>query len=269
MKRLFFLLLLLSTFCPSSFAQLTTKAGDEAPKITTSEYLINGLSKSKLKGKFLVLTICKNWDRPCFYNLPHLDSLRNEFSNDQLEFLILFRGSPELARKDIEGVQFDVSLAYDLYGATQIRYGDGETGLVGWPLTFLIDDQNIVRWQGGGSDLTVETFQNFIDGKHPVIDLSSKYVPLEPDAYLFEPMSPKELFDYHESDSIGSFVLAWEVDNSLGPLPLDFMSSTWSHNMSMGFHAPKTLENIFQNFFPKKRSPGFKRPQRHHNQLVF
>lgn len=207
-------------------AQLTTKAGDEAPKITISESLLNGISKSKLKDKFLVFTLCKSWDQPCFNNLPYLDSLRSVLSNDQVVFLILFRGNPEPARKDVEGDNFNISLATDLYGATQIRYGDGETGLVGWPLTFLIDDQNVVHWQGGGGDLTTEALERFVNGQHPVIDLSSKYVPLEPDAYLFEPMSPKELFDYAESDSVSSFVLAWEIDYSFGELPRDFASST-------------------------------------------
>lgn len=243
----FALLLFLWFLSPSLSAQLTLKAGDEAPRITPTEYLMNGLKKSDLKGKFLLLTLCKTWDLPCFYNLPHLDSLRTAFSNDDLAYLVLFRGKTEMALKETEGKSFGVSLATDLYGNTQISYGDGATGLVGWPLTFLIDDENIVRWQGGSDDLTVEALTRFINRDHPVIDPAEKYVPLDPEDFLFEAMTPEDLIKLHEQDSVASFVRAW--DGSAGIEV--YSTSFYSH--AFGLLEIVTLEDVYQALFPDKR----------------
>lgn len=245
----FSLLLLLWLLGPTLSAQLTLTVGDEAPLITPSEYLMNGIKKSDLKGKFIVLTLCKSWDQPCFNDVVVQDSLRAAYPNGKVEFLTLFRGSPEYAKNDIEGKNLGIPLATDLYGKTQILYGDGETGLVGWPLTFLIDDQNIVRWQDDGDNLTVEALDRFVKGQHPIIDLSGKYVPLDPDDFLFEPMTTKELAQLFEADSVASFVRVWDKDEFLD----DKFMSVYSLSYNMGAIGPSTLEDIFQRLFPKKR----------------
>ncbi|MFK8161692.1 MAG: TlpA family protein disulfide reductase, partial [Lewinella sp.] len=245
----FALLLLLWLLSPSIFAQITLKVGDEAPKITPTEYLFNGVSKSKLKDKSLVLTLCKSWDLPCLDCLTQLDSLRTAFPNDQVVFLNLFRGNTELARKDTENSNFKNPLATDLSGATQIRYGDGEAGLVSWPLTILIDDQNVVRWQGYGGHLTVEALVRFIQGQYPVIDLTSKYVPLDPESFLFEPMTADDIAKLWEEDSVASFVRGWDQDD----FAEDFYNSLYSTNHEFCAYGPETLENIFQELFPEKR----------------
>lgn len=242
-------LILLWLSCQTLSAQLTTMVGDEAPRITPTEYLMNGLKKSDLKGKFLALTLCKSWDQPCFNDLPHLDSLRTAFPNDEMVYLTLFRGETEMAVRDTKGKNFGVSLATDLYGNTQISYGDGETGLVGWPLTFLIDDENTVRWQGDGDDLTVEVLARFLAEEHPVIDLNKKYVPLDPGDFLFEPMTLTEVSDLWQADSVASFVRVWDK--------ADFSEtsfrSMYSHSLDFGAYGPATLEEIFQQLFPRKR----------------
>jgi hypothetical protein len=242
-------LLLMWLFCPSLFAQLTLKVGDEAPRITPTEYLMNGLKRSDLKDKFLVLTLCKSWDQPCLSGMVFQDSLRTAFPNEKLVFLTLFRGNTEYAKNDVEGKDFGIPLATDLYGKTQILYGDGETGLVGWPLTFLIDDQNIVRWQDDGDDLTVEALDRFVNGQYPVIDLSDKYVPLSPEDFLFEPMTTEDLFQLDQADSVSSFVRVWDKDEFMDN---DF-SSLYSLSYNAGAIGPATLEKIFQELFPRKR----------------
>lgn len=246
--KYFWLIILLFSVLPIS-AQITLKAGDEAPEITPTEYLLNQLSKTKLKDKFLVLTLCKSWDQPCFSSLPHLDSLRIALPDDKLAFLSVFRDEAEAALKDIEGSNFNISLATDLYGKTQTRYGDGETGLVSWPLTFLIDDHNVVRWQGSCDDLTVEALERFTNGQHPVIDLTRKYVPLAPEDFLFEPMTMEEVAKLWEADSVDSFVRVWDQDFIDEKLYIDIFSADYS----FGSHGPATLEDIFQKLFPKKR----------------
>lgn len=245
--RRFIPFLLLCLLCPPLSAQLTIMIGDEAPPITPTEYLENRLKKSDLKGRLLVLTLCKSWDQPCFNGLSFQDSLRTTYPSENLVFLGLFRGNPEQALKDVTGKNFNIALANDLYGKTQISYGDGETGLVGWPLTLLIDDQNIVRWQGDGDDLTAEALGRFVERQHPIIDLSNKYVPLDPADFLFEPMTLKDLGKLYEQDSVGSFVRAWDKDEFIE----DRYMSMYSHDM--GAIGPMTLEDLFHHLFPRKR----------------
>ncbi len=242
-------LLLIGFACSSLSAQITLKVGDAAPKITPTEYLLNRTSKSNLKDKFLVLTLCKSWDQPCFNELPLLDSLQNTFAHDQVVFLSLFRGNPEAVQKQLEGKNFNLSLATDLNGATQIRYGDGETGLVGWPLTFLIDDQNVVRWQGDAEDLTVEALERFVEGQHPVNDLTGKYVPLAPDDFLFDPMTMKDIGTLWEADSVASFVRVWEWEDMFEGR----YGAMHFKNFGIGAIGPARLEDIFQELFPQKR----------------
>jgi len=160
-------LLLIGFACSSLSAQITLKVGDAAPKITPTEYLLNRTSKSNLKDKFLVLTLCKSWDQPCFNELPLLDSLQNTFAHDQVVFLSLFRGNPEAVQKQLEGKE----------------------------------------------DLTVEALERFVEGQHPVNDLTGKYVPLAPDDFLFDPMTMKDIGTLWEADSVASFVRVWEWED--------------------------------------------------------
>ena len=248
MLRLTSLLFLLS-LCPVLSAQLTLAVGDEAPRITPTEYLTDRLSKSDLKDKFLVLTLCKSWDQPCFNDVLIQDSLRAAYPNEDVVFLVLFRGKPDYARADIEGKNLDIPLATDLYGKTQVLYGDGETGLLSWPVTYLIDDQNIVRWHDDGDELTVEAIDNFANGREPILDFSDRYVPLSPEDFLFEPMTTHDVADMHIADSVGSFLRVWDQDEFAEGM---FMSS-YSHSYDMGAVGPATLEDIFQMLFPKKR----------------
>ncbi|TXF90885.1 redoxin domain-containing protein [Neolewinella aurantiaca] len=228
-------------------AQLTTMTGDEAPPITPTEYLENRLKKSDLKDKFLVLTLCKTWDQPCFNDIVFQDSLRAAYPSEKVEFLTLFRGSTELALSDIKGKNLGIQLATDLYGKTQIHYGDGETGLISWPLTLLIDDQNTVRWQGNGDDLTAEALERFVNKEHPIIDISDKYVQLAPESFLFEPMTFKDLDQLYNQDSVDSFVRVWDKDDFLDTR----FFSVYSHDM--GAIGPMPLEDLFHHLFPRKR----------------
>ncbi|SEP86922.1 TlpA family protein disulfide reductase [Neolewinella agarilytica] len=223
--------------------------GDEAPPITPTEYLENRLKKSDLKDKFLVLTLCKTWDQPCFNDIVFQDSLRAAYPNEKVEFLTLFRGSTELAQSDIKGNNLGIPLATDLYGKTQIHYGDGETGLISWPLTLLIDDKNIVRWQGDGDDLNEEALERFVNREYPIIDLSEKYVPLAPESFLFEPMTCEELFKLEMEDSVSSFVRVWDKDEFSD----DMFMSTWSLSYNAGAIGPMSLEDLFHKLFPRKR----------------
>jgi hypothetical protein len=243
------ILLLLSLSCLTLSAQLTTMTGDEAPPITPTEYLMNGLKRSDLKDKFLVLTLCKTWDQPCFNDMVFQDSLRAAYPNEEVEFLTLFRGNTEFAQADIEDKNFGIPLATDLYGKTQVLYGDGETGLLAWPLTILIDDQNIVRWQENGDDLTTEALDRFVNGQQPIIDLSEKYVPLSPDDFLFEPMTIEDVAQLYEADSVDSFVRVWDKDDFAEKL----FGSLHFASHDVGTYGPATLEDIFQKLFPQKR----------------
>lgn len=249
----FTLLLALLFSCPL-IAQTNIQVGEPAPEIIVTHWLRNEPPGVNFKKKYIVLDFWATWCPPCLNIIPHLNELRAEFPREDLYFISLTKESPKVASSVFDRVDFQVSVACDVTGKTELNFGNGITGLSRFPTTVLIDNKNIVRWIGSPQDLTAEMMDRFLTPNLLVAQPNSVFKPVASDPELagnFEPgkITEAEFYNLLENDSVFTYVNVFELDGEP-----DFMKKKMTQAFySLGTHAyfaGATLEDYFSQVHP-------------------
>lgn len=146
-------------------AQSNIAVGQPAPKINVTNWLANKPADESLAGKFIVLEFWATWCGPCLKAVPHLNELQSRFDRPDLYFISMTDESADRTETTLRRVNFESMVATDETKQTQIAFGDGQKGLEQFPLTVLIDKDNIVRWIGEPEELTEPLMEAFLAGQ--------------------------------------------------------------------------------------------------------
>ncbi len=232
-------------------SQGNIKKGSSAPEIHIDKWLLNKPRKKSLKDKFIVLDFWATWCAPCLANVPHINSLQDHFSDENIIFLQMTRESSSTARKVFDNVDFRTPVVTDKLAQTHISFGDGVKDIAYYPMAVLIDDMNIIRWFGDSEQLSVEMIQKLLQRKNIEVDqmkfdgphdisrglehyLNSEF-GLKKWSYMFQ--DPDILFDAYIAESpVVREEKIIEVSMSVG-----------------GIWASKSLEEILKSIYPHKQ----------------
>lgn len=149
--------------CTCASAQSNINAGQQAPKINITDWVLNVPEDKNFDGKFVVLEFWATWCSPCIAAIPHLNELQEEFQRDDLYFVSMTDESLPLINRFLDRLDFKSIVVSDQSKQTHIGFGDGKEGLEAYPMTILIDPEGIVRWVGRPKQLTREVMGDFLD----------------------------------------------------------------------------------------------------------
>ncbi len=237
---IFFAILIGSTLC----GQTNIELGGQAPEIVVTDWLKHQPKASSFKKKFIVLDFWATWCKPCLDAVPHMNALRRKFPHKDLLFIALTSEPPALATSVFDRVNFEVSVASDVSRKTEINFGNGISGLSRYPMTVLIDNENIVRWIGSPSDLTEEMVARFLEAGQQVDPSAGAEMAIDKD---YEPkyISGHDFYEFVETDSPEVLVNVFELDEVPGGKPIG--------TVVRGSHAHfdlTTLPKFFEVAFP-------------------
>lgn len=250
--KIFLLVLLLGVGTLS--AQTNIQVGEPAPEIVITHWLKNEPVNSSLRKKFIVLDFWATWCPPCLDVVPHLNELRAAFPRKDLYFISLTKEPPSLARSVFDRVDFQVSVACDVTGKTEVNFGNGTTGLSRFPTTVLIDNKNIVRWIGSPWNLTDKMMDRFLTPNLRVEQPKSVFKPVASDPELAETFEPQRITEKKydellENDSILTYASVFELDGEPDFMRDKITQSFYSIGTSAYF-AGTTLSAFFSNIYP-------------------
>lgn len=146
----------------SQYGISQVEIGEPAPVIQVDEWLDNPWhQKEEMNGKAIVLDFWFTSCAPCVYTIPHLNDLAKSYKNEDIVFLsITFESKEEvvpfLSRKEMLS-----TIGTDTTYATIEAFG-----VEGYPQTFLIDKDGILRWAGNPSHLNAQQIDLLIDKKY-------------------------------------------------------------------------------------------------------
>lgn len=117
--------------------------GDAAPSFETALVAGDTIGLDELHGEGLIINFWATWCAPCIRELPLLDEIAREHSDDGLTVLAINMGESEEAILDFLD-EFDLGfpVALDSYGEISGLYG-----VLGLPMSFFIDRKGVVRYR--------------------------------------------------------------------------------------------------------------------------
>ena len=136
--------LLLLTLLPQASAQTSgtqSLVGRRAPEFVRSDLTGHKLDLAQLHGKVVLLNFWATWCAPCQIEMPMFSRWQMQYGPQQLAVVgISMDDDSEPVRRMIHAQNIDYPVAMG-NAALGERYG----GVLGLPLTFLIDRNGIVR----------------------------------------------------------------------------------------------------------------------------
>jgi len=254
MKKIIFGFLLFSFlfYSENGISQSNIKIGDNAPEIFINQWIKNTPSKKSLKNKFIVLDFWATWCQPCLAAVPHINNLKKEFSDHNVIFLSMTSESQKTAKRVFNRVDFETPVVTDNNNQTHINFGDGIKGLSYYPMTVLIDDNNIIRWYGSSKNLTKEMMNDFFNKKNIQVPQLSQNGPLhkkqDPELLLKRKFSMELWTDLFMDPNTTRSIYIEQAQDSC---------ETKEKGISIGengaFHQNTTLHELFRNLFPTQK----------------
>lgn len=142
-----------------SLAQL--KVGDKAPKIHIGNWIKNTPASKELSGKFVIIDFWATWCAPCLESVPHMNTLVEKHKNKtNVVFLAMTDEVEKKVSALLNRVVFSSAVVSDVSRETFDNYQ-----IKTIPHCVIIDDKNIVKWEGNPVNLTDETLSAILDGK--------------------------------------------------------------------------------------------------------
>ncbi len=156
---------------------LTTAAelhvGQPAPPIVFAQVLQSPpgtqLTWQTLRGNAVVLEFWATWCVGCVEEIGHLNRLSEALKDKPVRFISATDEDPEVVHRFLKDYQMSGWIALDSQGATFTNYG-----VVGLPLTVLVDKSGIIRGIGNPSELSADLLEGLLEGKE--IDFSDRDV---------------------------------------------------------------------------------------------
>lgn len=141
-----------------------TRPGAAAPPLTLS-YLLQApdgaaATWQSLQGNVVVLEFWATWCPGCREQIPHLNSLQEQFQSRSVRFLSLTDEEPALVRRFLKDYPISGWIGLDSNGETFAAYG-----IFGRPSTVVVDAKGIVHWVGSPSGLTPALLEDALAGK--------------------------------------------------------------------------------------------------------
>jgi len=124
----------------------TPLVGQPAPEFALSDLQQKKLDLSAFRGKVVLLDFWASWCAPCQQEMPRFAAWQTQYGPSGLQVIgISMDDDPALARKIIAKLRlnYPVAMGDEKLGAA---YG----GVLGLPLTFLIDRNGIIQAQFSG-----------------------------------------------------------------------------------------------------------------------
>lgn len=153
MKRVFFLITLLSTLFFSGHVKSQSLIGKVAPPLTGIKMLDRKLPE--LYKKFILLDFWATWCGPCVQSFPHVNALAGKYK-ENIVFIALSDEKEEIVRnflqrrKDLDNLYFGLDIQNNLNAAFSIK---------NIPTYYLISPDNTVLSKGISSALS----DNYLD----------------------------------------------------------------------------------------------------------
>lgn len=137
------------------------KVGDKAPELVITNWLKNVPKSTDLKGKFIVIDFWATWCAPCLESMPHMNNLVNKNkSKSNLIFLAITDEQVDKVTWLLKRIPFSATVVTDTTRQTSENFSVSSI-----PFCVVIDDENIVRWNGHSANLTNETIDKIIKGE--------------------------------------------------------------------------------------------------------
>ena len=148
------------------------KPGDRAPELAVEKLLRgsadNDLSWAALKGKATVIEFWATWCGPCVGAIPHLNELADELSGQPIRFLSVTDEDEETIGPFLKAQPISGWVGLDLDRSVFRDYG-----VVGIPVSVLVDRQGIVQAVTAPRHVTKAVLLDLIGGRRP--DVPSRH----------------------------------------------------------------------------------------------
>jgi len=230
MKKIF--LLLSIVLVNTALGQSNISVGQEAPEINITHWVKNEPADKILDDQYTVLEFWATWCGPCIGAVPHMNELQEEFKGQDVQFVSITDESIEKVQRILKRVDFHSIVVSDTTGSTQINFGNGETGLDQYPLTVLIDKQNVIQWVGRPTELNQEVMRNFLNETETSEAEPKSFMDLindkDLDHYFFLKESTSEIISKHQ---LGNIILSLK-----GVELKDIFQTIVAENMKVDLH---------------------------------
>ncbi len=166
MKKTGFLFVLILAAIFNASAQSDIAVGTKIENLKFSDHILNVPDGAEFDSKFKVLEFWATWCAPCLKAVPHLNELSEEFTdNKELVFLSITYEKPEVADRALKRIPFKTIVVSDQNQAVFANLGVKKGSTITIPQTFLVDNNNVIRWKGKPSELTTELLNRFLKGE--------------------------------------------------------------------------------------------------------
>ncbi|MEN6606213.1 MAG: TlpA disulfide reductase family protein, partial [Bryobacteraceae bacterium] len=148
------------------------RTGSPAPPLMLSQLMQAPLGVvgtwEALKGNVVVLEFWATWCGGYRAQIPHLNKLQKRFRNKPVQFLSITDEEPGIVQRFLKNHPISGWIGLDSNEQTFNRYG-----VIGRPVTVLVDASGVVRGIGSPSDLTKEIIGDLLAGKPIVFSLQA------------------------------------------------------------------------------------------------
>lgn len=166
MKKALYILALMFASLVNSSAQSSVALGTKINELKFTDYVQNISDQDAFKGKFKVLEFWATWCGPCLKAVPHLNELKESFNDHKnLIFLSISYEKPEVMQKTLGRLSFKTAVVSDQTQTVFESLGVKQAGVIRIPQTFIVDNNNVVRWKGKPSELTHELINGILNEK--------------------------------------------------------------------------------------------------------
>ena len=180
--------LCLSAYSQENQLELIDKT---APKI---EFLNKDVKPDFYKGKILVLDFWATWCSPCIASFPHMNKLADEFSSKNVVFAAI-SDEPESRVMTFFTRTKKILKALSLLDSQNTTFDNYKITSI--PRCIIIDENNVVKWIGSGSELTADVINNVIEKKKiPLLDIKNNVNNI-----VLKPKQPLLKFEIFKADS--------------------------------------------------------------------
>lgn len=113
--------------------------GDRAPDFTVTDAQ-RTVSLHNYKGQVVVLNFWATWCAPCLEELPSLNQMQRDLGNQVTVLAVATDDDPQAYQRFVRQHSLDFISVNDPAQASNAKYGTW-----GWPETYIIDRNGIVR----------------------------------------------------------------------------------------------------------------------------
>lgn len=167
MFRLLLIIILLFTFPVIGGQAVGSEIGRIAPVFELRDLEGERVSLSNSRGKVILLNFWATWCEPCRAEMPSIENLYRKFKDKGLVIIGVSVDNSEKAVRSFireRGITFPILLDKE----KEVSFGD--YGIIGLPVTFLIDRKGIIvdkvfgerQWD---SEDTIEKINRLLEGR--------------------------------------------------------------------------------------------------------